>query len=592
KAMGEGCADAYRKIRDTYNLFDLSSRPVLLDMIVKSLPEIQKGKEKFNVVHLYEVYTFSWFEREDHRLQITKKGKEELVEALAYKLWQEGKGSIHYSELFDVLSEHLKEQIKSRRELEIADTEVRTASFLVRDEEGNYSFAHKSFQEFFIARKLKKDFLQGRYDALDVKRLSVEIIFFLRHLFEDEKELIGPMAGLLAGEYRENISENALLLVYTVLKMGFLKDRFSLNEEAAFSADETVPFRERMREHLPGKMNLRGASLTGLTMPGAFFSGDFTGAVLDGAVLTNALFLDVTFEHTRMPGVDFSGSVFKKVRFEKAAGGGCFYRRSLFKNCVLRDSDFGLSNFMDTVFENCRVEGNDLTGAGFRRSTIDMVELTEKENRVYGLGRPGAPGMDIAALAPSPDLGHSGSVRSVAMTGDGRLIVSAGDDNTVKLWETRSGRIIKTFTGHKGEVNSVAFSPDNRRVVSGSYDQTVKLWDVESGGLLTTFEGHERGVNSVGFSPNNRRVVSGSYDQTVKLWDVADVQSGGLLTTFKGHKERVWSVSFSPDNSRVVSGSYDNTVKLWDVESGGLLTTFEGHTDVVMSVSFSPDNRR
>ena len=78
--------------------------------MVKDKRQIDEG---FSVVHLYEVFTYSWFERDDYRLQITKQGKEELVEALAYKLWKEGEKSIHYTALSGILSGHLKSKIKT-----------------------------------------------------------------------------------------------------------------------------------------------------------------------------------------------------------------------------------------------------------------------------------------------------------------------------------------------------------------------------------------------------------------------------------------------------------------------------------------------
>lgn len=212
RALGqEKWLEAWQKILDIYNLHDLCTRPVLLDMIVKTLPKInEKGKDRFNAVHLYELYTYNWFERNGHRLQITKQGKEELVEVLAYKLWQEGAKCIHYKALSDVLSRHLKSKIKTSHDLEYAAYEVQTASFLVRDDEGNYSFAHKSFQEFFIARKIKKELEKKNYRILDLRRLSIEIIFFLRHLMNDDNKIIQSMAEFLAEEYKKNISENAL----------------------------------------------------------------------------------------------------------------------------------------------------------------------------------------------------------------------------------------------------------------------------------------------------------------------------------------------------------------------------------------------
>src|SRR6266511_1533375 len=74
--------------------------------------------------------------------------------------------------------------------------------------------------------------------------------------------------------------------------------------------------------------------------------------------------------------------------------------------------------------------------------------------------------------------------------------------------------------GHSLTVTSVAFSPDGRNVVSGNYDNTAKLWDLATGKLVRTFEGHSRKVNSVVSSPDSRTALSGSDDQTIKLWDV------------------------------------------------------------------------
>lgn len=546
KAMGEGCMAAYRKIKSIYNLFDLSSRPVLLDMIVKSLPRIEKGKEEFNVVHLYEVYTYSWFEREDHRLQITKEGKEELVETLAYRLWQEGRESIHYEQLYNVLSEHLKLKIKNRSDLEIADYEVRTASFLVRDGEGNYSFAHKSFQEFFIARRIKKELENKNEEILDLKRLSVEIFFFLRHLAEDDDALIRKAAALLEGEYRENISENALFLFYTVLKMGFLSHRFSLNEETVLDRDEIEAFRERVRTFLPHTLNLQGALLSGLTMPGTVFKGtDFTGAAVGGSVFTDTRFEDVVFADCDMKGMDFSGSVLKNVRFETAEGHGCVFKKCVFENCIFMESDFSMSNFMDTVFENCTVESNDFTGAGFLRSNIDMAGLKKKNNRLFG---PGHPGKKPSELSPTLNLGHSYGVNAVAVSTDGRFVVSGGGDNTVKLWDVESGGLIKTFVGHSNRVTSVYLSADkagNSRIVSGSDDHTVKLWDVKSGGLIKTFEGHTDYVQSVSVSPDNRTIVSGGLDNTIKLWDMETGRLIYSITLLPGNN----AVTLFPDNT-------------------------------------------
>jgi WD40 repeat protein len=187
-----------------------------------------------------------------------------------------------------------------------------------------------------------------------------------------------------------------------------------------------------------------------------------------------------------------------------------------------------------------------------------------------------------------PQLDHSWPVYFVLFSPDGARIASGGVDNSIKLWDAASGRLLRSFEGHSSYVASVAFSPDGVRIASGSGDKTIKLWDAASGRLLRTFEGHTNRVTSVAFSPDGARIASGSWDKTVKLWDAT---SGRLLRTVEGHSEYVLSIAFSPDGARIASGGRDNTIKLWDAASGRLLRTFEKAGDA-FSVAFSPDGIR
>jgi hypothetical protein len=158
---------------------------------------------------------------------------------------------------------------------------------------------------------------------------------------------------------------------------------------------------------------------------------------------------------------------------------------------------------------------------------------------------------------------HHGTVWSVAVSPDGRRLVSGGDDGVVRVWDAETGRSLRELTGHTGGVRSVAVSPDGRRLVSGGFDGVVRVWDAETGRSLRELTGHTGGVWSVAVSPDGRRLVSGGVDGVVRVWDA---ETGRSLRGLTGHTGPVWSVAVSPDGRRLVSGG--DQVRVWDIATG------------------------
>ena len=185
--------------------------------------------------------------------------------------------------------------------------------------------------------------------------------------------------------------------------------------------------------------------------------------------------------------------------------------------------------------------------------------------------------------------GHEDCVDCVAFDHDGDRVVSASRDQTVRIWDARTGIEIHCLRGHQEDVNSVAFDRDDRRLVSGSRDQTVRIWDARTGIEIHCLHGHEGGVESVAFDRDGGRIVSGSADKTVRIWDA---RSGAETACLRGHEFGVTSVAFDRDGGRVVSGSNDETVRVWDTRTGAELVCIHGHEVFVTSVAFDRGGRR
>ncbi|MBN3939275.1 MAG: hypothetical protein HWQ40_04810, partial [Nostoc sp. NMS9] len=150
--------------------------------------------------------------------------------------------------------------------------------------------------------------------------------------------------------------------------------------------------------------------------------------------------------------------------------------------------------------------------------------------------------------------GHSHRVRAVALTPDGKKVISASSDKTLKLWNLETGEDERTFKGHRHRVTAVALTPDGKKVISASDDNTLKLWNLETGEDEQTFKGHSSWVRAVAFTPDGKKVISASSDNTLKLWNL---ETGEDERTFKGHSHSVGAVALTPDGKKVISASSD-----------------------------------
>ncbi|MEA5515299.1 serine/threonine-protein kinase [Nodularia sp. UHCC 0506] len=184
--------------------------------------------------------------------------------------------------------------------------------------------------------------------------------------------------------------------------------------------------------------------------------------------------------------------------------------------------------------------------------------------------------------------GHSDSIQAIAISPDGKTLVSGSDDHTIRLWNLATGRLRRTLRGHTSWVRSLAISPDGVTLASGSFDKTIKIWDLNNAVFLRTLGEDTETVTDVAFSADGLTLASASRDRTIKLWNLATKQK---TQTLAENAETVTSIAFSPDNTTLVSGGRDRTIKLWNLATGKEMRTLLGHADTVTSVAISPDGQ-
>jgi WD40 repeat protein len=189
-------------------------------------------------------------------------------------------------------------------------------------------------------------------------------------------------------------------------------------------------------------------------------------------------------------------------------------------------------------------------------------------------------------LLPRKVVGHRGTVFSVAISPNGRLLASAEDD--LLLWDLATRSVKHSLVGHAKTVRSVSFSPDGALLASASEDHTIRIWQTGSGKCSRVLRGHKGVCTSVTFSPDGTLLYTGSADKTIGIWNVT---TGEKLNTIKGHLGEVFSVAISPNGKLLASSAQDNSIRLWDAPSGKAIATVRS-PDLTVCLSFSPDSAR
>jgi WD40 repeat protein/uncharacterized caspase-like protein len=214
------------------------------------------------------------------------------------------------------------------------------------------------------------------------------------------------------------------------------------------------------------------------------------------------------------------------------------------------------------------------------------------------LAGPPVRAQDRASSAPVTfvvDTGHGGIVEGVIFSADGTVVISQDSPTsskaTLKVWEAKTGRLLKTLEAPKSVTGKMVISPDRRRVVAECSDSLIGIWDLETGLLLRTIQGPTDGWGQIVAMPRrgNLMVTSDYKSKSLRLWDV---ETARQIRTIESGYSDLADIVFSEDEAELIAIDSKNTIVRWDVKTGKLLSSarIEVETDF-WSARLSPGGR-
>jgi hypothetical protein len=320
---GEGWAQFFHELQRRPELRSIANRPILLHMIVSTVHSAE-SLISVNTTELYERYTDIWIKRDNWRCHLTPSQRNDISKVLAWELFNQQVPRIYHIELKRHVVQYFGERL-TVQEVEQYAHEVRTCTFLTNDLQGCYSFVHKSFAEFFVAKYMLDALVGGRLEVLGAQ-VSPETVGFLAGLISRDKKTYLPLVWDLLVQRDDEVNNVRVsehvraLAAYVLCKC---------------------------------KESLSTLDLTGVVFPEG---ADFSGANLNEATLTRAQ-LNTTC---------LAGAEMRRVNLRGATLRNCSLAGANMENAVCEGTDFTGSDLSTTV----------LRGVNFTRARLGDVVLT------------------------------------------------------------------------------------------------------------------------------------------------------------------------------------------------------------------------
>ncbi|WP_409526199.1 NACHT domain-containing protein [Nitrincola sp. MINF-07-Sa-05] len=542
-------------IASVHDLTDLSKRPYTLKLVSELIPQIEKQRQlgkSVSGVGLYQLMIDRWLNRDNGKHHVSPAHKKLLAAHLAAFLWKKGQRSLPADEMQNWFHQWLDEQpsLASRYRHyhpDLLEEDLRTATFLSRldgDSGSRFQFAHSSLQEFFLASYLLQAVNDNRPELWAMSKPSRETLAFLAQLLAEpeNKPLITKLTDWKQ-VYRPQVSENILYFAMLSPQLGFAPP------------------------------NLAGISLVGAQLDDLQITVDPTFGV--GLSLVNA---------------DFSNASLRRASFTKL---------------LLQNAKFNGANLTQASFARCQLNtscftGADLTSCMFYRCNLLNVSLatanTLHTQQYYCLPHVGQLLLQsaqrqfelcTAQVKQCITSGYNSRIKTLAVLGDGVTLASAGDDNSIRLWDSRTGACLQELNGHQGWIQALTVLGDGVTLASASIDNSIRLWDSRTGACLQELTSHQGWIQALTVLGDGVTLASaGGRGNSIRLWDS---RSGVCLQILSGHQGSIQALTVLGDGVTLASGGEDKSIRLWDSRTGACLQELNSHQGSIQTLTVLGD---
>ncbi len=592
-------SETVEQVMGNPQLLDLARRPVMTELILEALPDIEAGKPvDMSRVYLYAVKRKMERDIKAERTFTSMADKLYFLCELSWEMLSNDRMSLNYREFPDRIRTLFGSAVQEEKDLDHWHYDMMGQTMLIRNSDGDYTPAHRSLLEFFVAFKFAAELGALAPDFLELAQMKSGIDRSLEPRDYTWSEYFGggavaPLKGFVTEGLevlRSGFGKEVLAKAVIDLLVSLLSPLEQSKENPLIQVIWTTKNQSKENVRYVGGNAISILSKNKTDFESQDFSktviveGDFINARLINSNFSNAILSNCRFS-TCLSSIFSLAFISAKNILATGDGNGAIRLWDTQKN----QEKLVLKEHLDLIWSlDFSGDGNLIASASNDKRIIIWNIEEETSFSIQREFPTDSPMQSWNQFGSEFSSAYSVSVQSLYMTpfcvifnNSNNSIISSWHNGDIVIWDSRDGSYLSILKGHTATVRSMQISKSNKILVSSSDDGHVRVWDLASGVCTKNFNYNSRRISHIALSPDNSMIAIDDYNN-IKLIDI----DGNIIGCLEGHRDWIYSIDFSYDGNFLVSGSKDNKVKIWNILSKQCISTLEGHTGTVHAVKF------